>query len=241
MIRFVFIVIFVVAYMLLSLIMIPMCLLAGLFNRELRNEMALGTINIAFYCILFLAGVRPRYIGMQNVPKDKAVLYILNHRSIFDIILTYVKVPRPTGYVAKIEMSRIPVFSWWMKINNCLFLDRKDLRQGMRIIGEATKNVESGISMAIFPEGTRNKTDRTLLEFHGGSFKIAEKSGCYVVPVVLTHTDEIFEKHFPKVQAREVTISYLPAIDVAALDKEERRALPDKVRNDMEKEYNRLA
>lgn len=79
--------------------------------------------------------------------------------------------------------------------------------------------------MAICPEGTRNKTEEPLLPFHKGSFKIAEKTGCKIVPVVLTNTSAIFEDHLPLLKKQTVTIEYLPAIDVAALDRDERRNL----------------
>ena len=100
-------------------------------------------------------------IGEENVPKDEPVLYIGNHRSYFDIVMTYIRVPRPTGYIAKIEMLKIPLLSHWMKYLHCLFLDRNDIKQGMKIILTAIDKVKSGISICVFPEGTRNKVPRS--------------------------------------------------------------------------------
>ena len=82
----------------------------------------------------------------------------------------------------------------------CLFLDRKDLKQGLKTILTAIDQVKSGISICIFPEGTRNR-DRedstTLLPFKDGSFKIAQKTGCPIIPMALTGTADVFENHFP--------------------------------------------
>ena len=91
--------------------------------------------------------------------------------------------PRPTGYVAKREMLRYPLRNVWMYFLHCLFLDRSDLKKGLKTILEGVEKVKSGISICIFPEGTRNDTDQDFLPFHEGSFKIAEKATAPIVPI----------------------------------------------------------
>ena len=119
-------------------------------------------------------------------------------------------VPSLTGFVAKKEMEKIPLLSSWMKLVNCLFLDRVNLKEGLKTILAGIEQVKRGVSVWIFPEGTRNKNDNPLdlLPFKEGSLKIAEKSGCYVVPVALTGTAEVFEQHFPKIKPSHVTITF---------------------------------
>jgi len=165
----------------------------------------------------------------------------MNHRSIFDIIITYLVFPGLNGYVAKKEMEKLFIFTWWMKLINCLFLDRKDLRQGMETIKKGAANIKDGVSMAICPEGTRNRTDEAMLEFHKGSFKIAEMAGCKIVPVVFNNTEDIFEKHFPKFKAAKVKVEFLPAIDVASLSMPEKKALSENIREMMIETYNKNA
>ena len=128
-----------------------------------------------------------------------------------------------------------------MKLLHCEFLDRKDLRKGMKTINDAADQIKNGVSMAIFPEGTRNKGEEALLPFHAGSFKIAEKSDCKIVPVVLYNTSAIFEDHLPFLKKARIKVEYLPAIDVAPLDRDERKALPDKVHDMMLECYKRLS
>ena len=120
---------------------------------------SLRLIQGAFKFILWVAGTKITVIGEENVPKDTPVLYIGNHRSYFDILLTYSRCPIRTGYVAKKEMEKIPLLSNWMKYLHCLFLDRKDIKQGLKTILTAIEKVKSGISICIFPEGTRNKAE----------------------------------------------------------------------------------
>ena len=76
-------------------------------------------------------------------------------------------------------MEKIPFLSTWMKLVNCLFLDRDDMKQGLKMVLDGINKLKSGISICIFPEGTRNKgEDETeLMPFKEGSLKMAEKSG----------------------------------------------------------------
>lgn len=147
--------------------------------------------------------------GQERIP-DQAVLYVGNHQSYFDILAGYMTVPGLTGFVAKKEMSSWPLVSRWMELINCLFLDRKDIKEGLKTILQGIEKVKNGVSIWIFPEGTRNENEDSLelMPFHEGSLKIAEKSGCPVVPVAITGTPEIFEKHFPWIRPAQVTIEY---------------------------------
>ena len=237
MIRIIVIGIVVVLFLLFSLILQPIMLLIGLFSKKAKDYLCLKIVGNAFKWCIAIAGTKQTIIGEENVPKDEAVMYVLNHRSIFDIVLTYPRMPRPTGFVAKKELGKYLTLTWWMMLLHCELLDRSDLRKGMQSMNTCAERVKKGISIAIFPEGTRNKTEEPLLEFHKGSFKIAEKSGCQIVPVVLNNTNAIFEDHLPAIRKKHVVIEYLPPIDVAALDREERKNLPEMVRSQMAEVY----
>lgn len=87
-----------------------------------------------FRCLLKLAGVTITVKGEENIPKDTAVLYVGNHRSYFDILTGYTTVPTLLGFVAKKEMEKIPILRTWMANVNCLFLDRKNIKEGLKTI-----------------------------------------------------------------------------------------------------------
>ena len=163
--------------------------------------------------------------GLENLPMDRAVLYVGNHRSYFDILVGYVTVPGLTGFVAKKEMLKIPLLRDWMHRVNCLFLDRVNIKEGLKTILEGIEKVKSGISIWIFPEGTRNENkDMTeLLPFHEGSLKIAQKSGCPVIPVAITGTARIFEDHLPFIKPSHVVIRYGEPIDLKELPQEAKK------------------
>lgn len=237
MIRLVLVAVFVGLFLILSIPLLIAEYFIGKFNMDVKNRSSLAIVNWAFRCVLFLSGVSVTAIGEENIPKDQPVLYIGNHRSDFDTIITYVRVPRPTGYVAKIEMLKIPLLSNWMKYLHCLFIDRSDIKQSMKIILEAIDKIHAGISICIFPEGTRNDTEEDFLPFHSGSLKIAEKSGCAIIPMALNHTEDIFEAHIPWIRKTHIVLEYCKPVYPKDLPKEERKKISDIVEKTIKETY----
>lgn len=223
MIRLLFVAGFVILFLILSIPLMFIEWIIGKFNMDLKNRSSLAIVNWAFRVCIWGAGTKVTVIGEENVPKDQAVLYVANHRSYFDILLTYVRVPRPTGYVAKKEMLKWPLLRQWMKNLHCQFLDRENLKEGMKTILACIDLVKSGVSICIFPEGTRNKVNDTFLPFHEGSFKIAEKAGCPIVPISINNSAAVFEDHLPKIRKAHVMIEYCKPIYPDQMTKEEKK------------------
>lgn len=237
MIRFILVAAFVSLFLILSIPLMIMEWIIGKFNMDIKNRSSLAIVNWAFRVCLFLSGTQVTVLGEENVPKDIPVLYIGNHRSYFDILLTYTRVPRPTGYVAKAQMKKIPLLNIWMKNLHCLFLNRENLKEGMKTILTAIETVQSGISICIFPEGTRNKQNDTFLPFHQGSFKIAEKAKCPIIPIAINNAADIFEDHFPKIRKAHVVIEYGKPIDMSAMTREEKKQISDTVLSEIKLMY----
>jgi len=237
MIRFICVAIFLVVFLICSIPLLILEWLIGFINMDFKNRSSLAIVNWAFRVILFICGTKVTVLGEENVPKNEPVLYVANHRSYFDILLTYVRVPRPTGYISKKEMERYPLLRNWMRNLHCLFLDRKDIKQGLKTILTGIEQMKSGISMCIFPEGTRNKVNDTFLPFHGGSFKLAEKSGCPIIPISLNNTAAIFEDHIPKIKKAHVIIEYGKPIYPDTLEKDVKKNLAGYVSDQIQTMY----
>lgn len=197
----------------------------GKKDRERMEEESLRMVRGIFGKILKMAGVEVVVKGYENIPKDRPVLYVGNHRSYFDILVGYTTVPGKMGFIAKKEMERIPLLSGWMVNVNCLFLDRKNIKEGLKTILAGVEKIKRGVSVWIFPEGTRNPNEdpKELLPFKEGSLKIAEKSGCPVIPVAITGTADIFEKHTPRIVPGRVIIEFGEPILLKELPPEERK------------------
>lgn len=225
MIRLFLLLSFVVLFLILSIPIMLAEYIIGRFNPDLKSRSSLAIVNWAFRGMHFFAGTKVDYIGLENVPKDTPVLYVGNHRSYFDIVLTYPKVPRPTGYISKKELKKIPLLNIWMKNLHCLFLDRDDVKSGMQMILQAVDLINDGKSICIFPEGTRSKSEDEFLPFFEGSFKIAVKSGCPIVPVVINNSAAVLENHFPFIKKAHVIIEYGKPVYVKDLPKEQHKRL----------------
>lgn len=239
MIRFIFVGGFVILFLILSIPLMLIEWLIGKFSPDIKSRSSLAIVNWAFRCVRFLAGTKVDYIGEENIPTDTSVLYVGNHRSYFDIVLSYPRVPRPTGYVAKKEMEKVPLLNVWMKNLHCVFLDRNDVKAGLKTIVQAIDMMKNGISICIFPEGTRNKEEGTFLAFHEGSFRIATKSGCPIIPMTINNSAAVFENQFPKIRKSHVIIEYGKPIYPNDLPKETQKQLGPYVQNIIRDTYEK--
>ena len=197
----------------------------GKKDPHARDLETIKVVRSVFKVLLKLAGVTVTVKGAENIPEDTAVLYVGNHRSYFDIIITYARCPRLTGYIAKKDMEKVPLLRTWMRRLHCLFIDRENVKEALKTILAGIDNVKNGISMCIFPEGTRNKTDDLMLPFKEGSFKIAEKSGCPIIPMAITNSADVLEAHMPRVKKAHVIVEYGKPIYPNELDKEQKKKI----------------
>lgn len=225
MIRLIMVLVVLVGFLIVSYPFLVAQVSLGKKDPHARDLESIRVVRAVFRCLLKLAGVTITVKGEENIPKDTAVLYVGNHRSYFDILTGYTTVPTLLGFVAKKEMEKIPILRTWMANVNCLFLDRKNIKEGLKTILQGIEKVKNGISIWIFPEGTRNTNEdiTELLPFKEGSLKIAEKSGCPVIPVAMTGTAEVLEKHFPFITPSHITVYYGKPINIKELDPEDRK------------------
>ncbi len=228
-----------------------------LYEKICRNERAkykkdlisLRIVQWAFKVILRVAGLKLDVRGEENVPKKGPVLYVGNHRSDFDIVISYARTPDLCGYVAKKEIEKVPLLRAWMRDLYCLFLNREDPREGMKTILEAIDRVKRGISIAIYPEGTRydkgvqslENHSEPLLPFHEGSLKIATKTGCPIIPMVILGSEALFENQKPRVRPAKVILIYGEPILVGELSPEEKKRLGARLRKQMIETYESAA
>ncbi len=223
MIRLFLVASFLILFLVLSIPVMLVEWIIGRFNPELKSKSSLAIVQWAFRGIMRLAGTKMIILGEENIPQDTAVLYVGNHRSYFDVVMTYMRVPRLTGYIAKKEMLKWPLLRTWMRNLHCLFLDRENLKEGLKTILTAVDKVKNGISICIFPEGTRNKVNDTFLPLHDGSFKIAEKGNVPIIPMSIVNSAAIFEDHLPKIKKATVVIEYCPPVYMKELEREDRK------------------
>lgn len=160
MIRTILALIFVFLFLILGIPVLFVEWIIGKFNKPAADLSSLRIVQWAFRVILFICGTKITVIGEENVPKDTPVLYIGNHRSYFDIIITYARCPGLTGYVAKDNIARVPLLSHWMRRLYCLFLNRTDVKEGLKTILTGVDQIKTEFPCA-FSGGYQEAKART--------------------------------------------------------------------------------
>lgn len=161
--------------------------------------------------VVKVAGADVRISGEQNVPAGP-VVFVSNHEGDFDVPAMIGYLDKPFGFVAKTEMKKIPLLSTWMKHIHCLFINRSNRRDAVRMLREGAAILAKGHSLFIFPEGTRNKGGE-LKPFKTGAFRMAKEASVPIVPVVIKGTANLFEKNNrKKLTPARIEVVILPAI-----------------------------
>jgi 1-acyl-sn-glycerol-3-phosphate acyltransferase len=168
--------------------------------------------------------------GIENVPSSGGVLFVSNHQSNFDIPIFIGFVPRDKGFIAKIELLKVPVFRKWMKNLGCLFIDRRDARQSLTAISQAAEKLKEGHSLVIFPEGTRS-SDGKLGRFKPGSLKLGIKANVPIVPVTINGSKNIMPKGTSLIRSAEVEVIISPPLILDELAEKDPNSVTEKVRN----------
>ena len=204
---------FAVLYLILGIPVLIVEYFIGKKNPRLRDISSLRMVQWAFRVINKICGVKLTVIGHENVPGDQAVLYVANHNSYFDIIITYSLCP-----------GKVPLLNIWMRRLYCLFMNRDDMKQSLKVILQGVEYIKQGISICIFPEGTRGDSQK-MAPFKNGSMKIAEKTGCPVIPIAISNSRQIINDHMPFVKPAHVIVEYSKPIYPKELSKEDRKIL----------------
>lgn len=220
-----------------TLIFIPLLLILDKVDPKKSDQIAYPLVCWGFRMIRKGAGVKVTVIGRENLPQNRACLLAANHRSIFDIILGTIELPRPFRIISKKELEKIPLLHFWMKHIHCYFLDRNSIRSGVDMVRDSSELMKKGYSVFIFPEGTRSKQEGKFGEFKGGSFKIATRVGAPIVPMTFIKTGDILEDHPWKVHNRQIRIIFGEPIETKGMSMEERSTLHEKVQKIIEDTY----
>jgi 1-acyl-sn-glycerol-3-phosphate acyltransferase len=176
-----------------------------------------------------LAGVSVVTTGEEKIPSG-AVLFVSNHQGNFDIPLLLGYIDKPKAFIAKVELLKFPMIRNWMMHMKCVFMDRSDIRQSLKVINQATEYLKEGYSMAIFPEGTRSK-GKAMGEFKPGSMKLAFKAGIPIVPITIRGSYKIMEQNGFMIKPTHVEIAIHDPVLTTGLTKEQAAEIPDRVRD----------
>ena len=209
------------AALIFILTLLPIALIMwilGFVKEPKRIELFIKMARVWISIYLFLIGCRLKLKGFANFKKGENYIIICNHTSFMDILVTTPFLPGPSKTIAKSELAKIPIFGLVYKRGSVL-VNRKDKNSRVNSILEMKEVLKMGMHMCIYPEGTRNKTNLPLKEFHNGAFKLAIETGKSIVPAVIFNSKKVMpsDKTFFAWPAK-MEVHYLEPIAIDAAD-----------------------
>lgn len=186
--------------------------------------------------ILRVAGIKVKIRGLENLDPEKPFVFMCNHQSNFDILVLFSALPVQFRWIAKAELFKIPLFGHSMRGAGYISIERKDRKKAIQSLKQAAERIRSGVSVMIFPEGTRSP-DGNIGEFKKGGFILAYDAGVPIIPIVLNGTWPIMPKDSLKIRPGNVTLSILPAVNVTDYSRTNKSELINDVREKIIKEF----
>lgn len=188
--------------------------------------------------VLAVYGVRICVEGLERVPRDRPMVVMSNHQSVFDILALLETLPIPFRFVAKKELLRVPFFGWALWASGQIIIDRQNRSRAVASLRRAATRVREGASVIIFPEGTRSE-DGSLQGFKSGGFHLAIQAQVPVLPVTVSGSQFISEKGTIRVhRGRTMKVTYSAPIPTEGLRPGDREELKDRVRAAIEAGYD---
>ncbi|MDI6743202.1 MAG: lysophospholipid acyltransferase family protein [Smithella sp.] len=193
--------------------------------------------NLWAKILLLLCNTRVNIIGRENILRSRPQIFMANHQSDFDILISLAHIPVQFRWIAKKELFAIPVFGAAMRSAGYIEIDRSNHEKAMQSLEEAALKIRAGKSIMTFPEGTRSR-DGEIKPFKQGAFHLAIKSGVPIVPVSIIGSGLIMPKRSLKVTPGQIKIVIGKPVDVNSFDVEKRQQLIETVRNEIINNYN---
>ncbi len=188
---------------------------------------------------LALARVKVTATGTEHIPLEGPVIYMGNHQSNFDILALTIAIPRRFSWLAKEELFRVPFFGGAMRRAGYIPLDRSDGRQALKSIDKAAGRIREGVSVVLFPEGTRTH-DGTLLPFKKGGFILASRAAVPVVPFTINGSRGINPRNRFALYPGRISITFCPPVQPDGTGNPARELLREQVRTAVERGVERV-
>lgn len=170
--------------------------------------------------------------GLENIEKDKPYVIVINHQSMVDVMMLYL-VPMIFRWVSKKEVHRIPFIGRFLMMHGDIAIDRKQGSKSMRKVMEQGKMwLDRGVSVAMFPEGTRSK-DGEIHRFKAGAFALAKDAGVAILPVIMEGSSTMIKPSMMVNWRNEFVIKVLPAISAEQVAATEQNELMEQTREIM--------
>jgi 1-acyl-sn-glycerol-3-phosphate acyltransferase len=199
---------------------------SSLFER--RGHFAHGCARLWSWLILATTGVSVDFKGLDQLQPGRTYIFVSNHQSIYDIPVIFSSLPYQLRIIAKESLGSFPFLGWHLRRTGHLLVDRRNPdRSG--ILRRWKALVDQGLSLIIFPEGTRSQDGRVGI-FKAGSFLLAIEAQLPIVPLSVDGTRRVMRKSELTTRPGHATLVVHSPIETTGLDVSDARKLAQRVR-----------
>ncbi|MHB8876475.1 MAG: lysophospholipid acyltransferase family protein [Myxococcaceae bacterium] len=182
--------------------------------------------------LLWAGGARLVVKGRENVDPMRPTIYVSNHQSTIDIPALFLSIPADLRYVSKTQLKYVPFLGWYMMLAGYPFVDRGNHRAAVASLDAAGARIRRGISIVVYPEGTRS-ADGRILPFKKGSFVLALKARVAICPVAIEGSGRLMPKNSWRITPGDIKVAIGKPIDVGRYGEDQREELMRDVRKQM--------
>ncbi len=189
---------------------------------------------------LFATRVKVRVEGLENLNGKGPYIFMSNHQGYYDIFALLGNLPIQFKWLAKKELFSIPFFGWTMAVAGYIRIDREGTRETVKAMNQAARRIREGLSVVIFPEGSRSP-DGSIQPFKKGGFTLAIKSKVPIVPIAISGSREIMPKERLTASPGEIRIRVGAPIDIQNYSMKDRNSLMKKVRESILESFHLIS
>ena len=211
-----------------TVLLSSLTILASFINKN--GDLAYNITKTWAKFVLAVSRIKVTVQGSYNIRSDRSYIYMSNHQSNFDIPVALAYFPFKFRWVAKAELFKIPIFGNAMHRVGHINIDRSNRRAAFKSLKKAARNIREGVSVLIYPEGTRSK-DGNIGPFKNGGFVLSVESGTPIVPVIIHGTWPIMSRDKIIVKPGNVIIEIKKPIETKNYNRKTRNDLLKKVRS----------
>lgn len=204
-----------------------------LFSKRKAEYHFLRTLKLWADSWMFLSGIRYRFVGRENYRPDRSYVMVSNHYSLLDMMTGAVSVRPNVKVLAKAEIKKVPFFNKLFAMGS-VFVDRKSKESREESKRQLTAAINRGMSIFLYPEGTRNRTRQPLKDFYDGAFKIAIEQQTPIMPMVVTNSRFVARMGSAWLWPGRYEVHFLPAIETVGLTEANVAELKEKTYRAME-------
>lgn len=225
---YLFLVVLCTVFLVLSAVALVVCMPFDKSRRTV-HELSRVLVRIFFFIPPFW---RQRVVGREYADPGKSYVIVLNHNTVVDIPALYC-IPLNFRWVSKREVFRTPFFGQFLVLHGDICIDRGRAAEAKeQMVGKGCEWLRRGVSVAVFPEGTRSR-DGEIHRFKTGAFALAKEAGVAILPVVLDGTASLIKKNFLFNWRNRITVRVLPPVPADRVAATEVHELAQQVHDDM--------